>query len=191
MEAVLFDYYGVIGKDPLQSWRLLHDLTASQWQAVQHICANSDAGIIDLTKFYGQLGELVGLSGEVTHQQLDKSVGIDLQMVELLKQLRHNKFKVALLSNSGMTLRHTLDQFGLAPLFDAITISSEVGAVKPNKKIFDIALNQLTTSPELALFFDDRQSNVEGALAAGLKAEVFIDAHQCHGLLKAYGCLER
>lgn len=54
--AVLFDYYGVIGVDPLVAWKQNHKLGSESWVKVIDICQQSDAGVIDLPAFYEQLG---------------------------------------------------------------------------------------------------------------------------------------
>ena len=53
-------------------------------------------------------------------------------------------------------------------LFPSVILSNEVGLLKPDPAIFDLALNQLGISPENALFVDDLAANVAGGTAVGL-----------------------
>ena len=54
-------------------------------------------------------------------------------------------------------------------LFDVVIDSSEVGVRKPNRAIFDLALQQLgMTDPASAVFLDDVESNVAAARAIGM-----------------------
>jgi putative hydrolase of the HAD superfamily len=64
----------------------------------------------------------------------------------------------------------------LGPSFDGVgcvTLSFEVGAVKPEPEIYLRCLSALGVSPEEALFVDDRAVNIEGARALGMHAVLF------------------
>jgi len=62
----------------------------------------------------------------------------------------------------------------LPPLnFKAIIKSSDVGFVKPEAAIFELATKQAGVRPEEILFIDDRRINVKGARAYGWQAEWF------------------
>lgn len=53
-------------------------------------------------------------------------------------------------------------------LFSSVILSNEVGLLKPDPTIFELALNQLDVPPEQALFVDDLAENVVGGTAVGL-----------------------
>ena len=59
-----------------------------------------------------------------------------------------------------------LDQVG------SVVLSNEVGLLKPNRAIYELALNQLGVSPGQALFVDDVAENVVGGTAVGLIGHV-------------------
>lgn len=52
--------------------------------------------------------------------------------------------------------------------FDSVILSNEVGLLKPDPAIYELSLNQLSVSPEHALFVDDLAENVAGGTAVGL-----------------------
>jgi hypothetical protein len=54
INAVLFDYYGVIGNDPLVARTKRHQLNEWQLNQLRAVCDQSDAGMIDLATFYEQ-----------------------------------------------------------------------------------------------------------------------------------------
>jgi putative hydrolase of the HAD superfamily len=54
--------------------------------------------------------------------------------------------------------------------------SCYVGLRKPDAAIYRRALDILGSAPERTLFIDDRQENVDGAVAAGMKAIRFTGA---------------
>jgi putative hydrolase of the HAD superfamily len=60
-------------------------------------------------------------------------------------------------------------------VFDNITISAEVGVVKPEAKIFQIALEQAKVKAEEAVFVDDFLVNIEACEELGMQGVLFND----------------
>lgn len=79
--------------------------------------------------------------------------------------------KVAIITN-GSIQRQTAKIFNthLNNCFDIIIISEEVGFSKPDKAIFELALNQLNVEPEAAFFVgDDIEKDIGGCQNAKIK----------------------
>ncbi|MBN6034498.1 HAD-IA family hydrolase [Amycolatopsis sp. 195334CR] len=87
-------------------------------------------------------------------------------LFEALDLLRDRGVKTALLSNapgaSGPAKRR------LAPFFDALVFSGEVGVAKPDERVFLLTADRLGLPPEHCAFVDDSAGNVRGAVAAGM-----------------------
>ncbi len=65
--------------------------------------------------------------------------------VSLLNAIRGNA-KIGIITNGFSALQQVrLERTGLRDYFDLLVISEEVGVAKPNKKIFDYALEQAGT----------------------------------------------
>jgi 2-haloacid dehalogenase len=74
-------------------------------------------------------------------------------------------------------LEDHLDFLGLQRTFDSVTCSEEVRARKPDPQVFAFALRQAGCAPRDAVMVGDSlERDVDGALAAGMKA-VLIDRH--------------
>lgn len=87
---------------------------------------------------------------------------------ETLGTLRARGYRLAVLSNWDGRLRALLNGMELAPLFDEIIISSEVGFEKPDPRIFHVASERLNAAPEAILHVgDSHHHDVAGAQAAG------------------------
>jgi putative hydrolase of the HAD superfamily len=65
-----------------------------------------------------------------------------------------------------------------ADAFDEMVISAEVGLVKPDPRIYQLAVDRLGVAPADAVFIDDFSRNVEGAQAVGLHAIHFRNPQQ-------------
>ena len=63
--------------------------------------------------------------------------------------------------------------YKLEKYFDSKVISSLHNVIKPEKEIYQISLNKLKIKSEEALFFDDRQRNVDGGEKVGIKSFLF------------------
>jgi 2-haloacid dehalogenase len=68
-------------------------------------------------------------------------------------------------------------------------VSGEVKLLKPDPAIYFLALDRFGLKPAEALFIDDREINVEGALAVGMQAHLFVDAEDLRARLAAEGLL--
>ena len=90
----------------------------------------------------------------------------------LLEGLRDRGLKLGLVSNAfdpGWLLQGDLEQMGLAERLDVAVFSSEVGFRKPDRRIFERALQALEVEPGNALFVGDRlYEDVRGAGELGM-----------------------
>lgn len=75
-----------------------------------------------------------------------------------------------MLSDAMPSIKVFLKQYGILDDFDAAVISTEVGAIKPDPKMYAAILEALGAEPGDCLFADDKPENLEGAVAAGMKA---------------------
>ena len=53
-----------------------------------------------------------------------------------------------------------------------------MGCRKPDPRIYEIAVQRLDVSAGRTVFLDDLQAHVDGALAVGLEAILFVDTEQ-------------
>ncbi|MGB6059480.1 MAG: HAD family phosphatase [Microthrixaceae bacterium] len=74
-------------------------------------------------------------------------------------------------------------------LLDGVVVSGSLGFLKPDPRIFDVALQTAGVPAELALFIDDSPTNVDGARALGIRSLVFVDAARTRAALVDLGLL--
>jgi HAD superfamily hydrolase (TIGR01509 family) len=86
-----------------------------------------------------------------------------------LRALRSAGLPVAAVSNVGFDLRPVLDGLGLLELLDAVVLSCEVEATKPDPRIFAAACAALGADPAQTLMVGDHPEADGGASAAGLR----------------------
>jgi 2-haloacid dehalogenase len=73
--------------------------------------------------------------------------------------------------------------------FRDIVVSGEEKLLKPDPAIYYRALDRFRLRPGQALFVDDREINVEGAEAVGMRGHLFTDAEDLRRRLEAEGLL--
>ena len=101
------------------------------------------------------------------------------EQIEVIKKLKAMGIKTAIVTNIASdrldSQYEKINTLGIAPLFDAIVYSGELGIHKPQREIFDYATNLLGVKNSECVFVgDDPDSDVEGALGAGMEI-VWID----------------
>lgn len=96
--------------------------------------------------------------------------------VATLRALRALGLRLGVLTNGpSLVQRRKLEVSGLGPELDAIAISGEIGAAKPDGAAFAAALALLGTAPEeTAMVGDSLENDILGGLHAGLAAVVWM-----------------
>ena len=91
---------------------------------------------------------------------------------DMLNDLKNKNIPLALITNGPADMQiGVIKHLKLEPHFKALLVSGELGVRKPNKAIFDMALDRLGSAPSETLMIGDNPSaDLQGALAAGLQA---------------------
>lgn len=99
----------------------------------------------------------------------------------LLDALHERGVRTAVLSNVGVDIRPVMAREGLRT--DAVVLSCEVGAVKPQPEIFEAALEALGASAEETLMVGDSWKDDGGAAALGIRTLILPRTRgRVHGL---------
>jgi putative hydrolase of the HAD superfamily len=104
------------------------------------------------------------------------------------ESLRAAGYKTAILSNMHDDMvQHLRSNGDWTKRFDSLTLSSAIGMAKPDSAIFEYCLNSLGVHAEEALFIDDREANIEGALRAGISGIYAPSSEELRNTLSAIG----
>jgi HAD superfamily hydrolase (TIGR01509 family) len=85
-------------------------------------------------------------------------------------QVLQQSCSLGIISNAWPYLEGLLNLLGLTQYFDSLTISAQVGHVKPSPAIFELALRSLRIAAQDAIFVDDLPENVAAAERMGLRS---------------------
>lgn len=184
IKAAIFDFYGVIQTDEVTIWAEKQALEhPGIYDVVDEVSKQIDVDQITLDQYFAGLAEAVGRHVDVVKAELKSEVTINSPLLRVVDELRERGIKTAILSNDGSSLRAYLEEHDIVKHFDEIFISGELNMMKPDVRIYQYAITELGISASEAIFFDDRQSNVDGALAVGLQAERYASASEVRKLL--------
>jgi HAD superfamily hydrolase (TIGR01549 family) len=103
---------------------------------------------------------------------------MNIEVPELLRQLRNRSLKIGLVCNTGRGPGHALRQLmrreGILHYFDETIFSDEVGYGKPDKRIYQTAAKRLGLQPSEILHVGDNiENDVRAAQDAGMKTLLF------------------
>lgn len=153
-------------------------------------------GTVEEVVFNSEVGQAAQL-GHITTRQLWQAVGdrfnleegalkqlkhefwvgdvLDSQLVALIRRL-HKEYMTAVISNYSDILPHLINQeWQMASDFDLLIVSSTAGVMKPEAKIYQLAMDELGIEPEEAVFIDDFAHNIDGARAIGMRGIHFTE----------------
>ena len=114
---------------------------------------------------------------------VQKSIPLELypDAEPTLRRLKHEGYKMALVSNAPPDTSKTIESLGLPRYLPVRVVSGEVGVSKPNPEIFRIALRATGVEPSEALHVGDLyDADVVGARNAGIDG-VLVDRDGRYG----------
>jgi putative hydrolase of the HAD superfamily len=185
--AVIFDYGGVLVRHQTEADQarmatlvgLPTDRFAELYWSKR---ADYDKAVLTAAEYWHEIALHAGT--KLGLETLDELIAIDTEswmqfdgiMWAWVAQLRKSGKRLAVLSNMPLELGEALKiKPGRLELFDNVTLSYELRAVKPEPAIYEHCLEALDAEPQKTLFFDDRIENVQGAELLGIRAIQFLD----------------
>jgi HAD superfamily hydrolase (TIGR01549 family) len=118
--------------------------------------------------------------GRAVDARFEDPANVELypETLSVLESLRSDGYHLGLISNYHDGLLKILGYHGLDKLLETVTYSQEVGAEKPDPRVFAKALERARCGPSDALYVGNSlQHDVEGARRSGLQA-VWLDRNQ-------------
>lgn len=181
-KAVLFDLDGVVvftDKYHYLAWKRLADEQGWDFDkkinnylrgvprldSLEIILSHNNVQISDCQK-----EELASAKNNYYVEMLDSISLEDMYpgVFDFIKMLRDLGLKTALCSSSK-NARKVLDKLGLTCCFDAVVTGSDIVKAKPHPEIFLAASDLLAVHPLNCLVFEDAESGIEAAIAAGMR----------------------
>ena len=158
------------------------------------IYGDMEAGLVTADEFRAEVlrGSRPGaVPADVDRCMAALLTGMDPKKVELLEQLAEKYAIYGLTNNNEISVErmHKIyEENGLdwQRVFRKEFISCRMKLMKPSREIFDAAAAEIGFPPEEILFVDDSEKNVDGALAAGWQAALYVQGTDLGACLANY-----
>ena len=184
IRAVFFDFGGVIVRTEYQAPRQhLAERLGMEYEDVVKIVFESPSNVrasigeISDKEHWAEVTKRLrrpASETEAIREEFFAGDVVDREIVNYLRSLR-SSHHVGLISNAWPDLRDYITSLKFEDAFHHMTISGEVGVMKPEARIYQIALEQAGVSPNEAVFVDDFYENIEGCRAVGMHGIHFRD----------------
>ena len=189
IEAVLFDFGGVILSSPFEAFAAYEkeiglptdtirkinatDPDSNAWAQFERREVSTEEFVILFEE------EALALGYELDAQRILEGLHGSLRpsMVEALSKCS-SKFKTAMLTNNITPMgEQDLDEDvqKVVEIFDLLIESSIEGCRKPEEKFYEVACERLDVKPENCVFLDDLGINLKPARAMGMATIKVID----------------
>ena len=97
----------------------------------------------------------------------DKYRYIQQDVLEIIKKLKNQGYKVYLLSNTNEYSYEKVIK-DIEYLFDGVVLSCKIHMIKPYEGIYKYLIDKYNIIPEESLFIDDREDNIKTANSLGI-----------------------
>ncbi len=120
--------------------------------------------------FFGVLFE----PREKNFDQSNAGTNLNHPLLEFIEQALKPKYTIGILSNVSRDMLHRTLQERLS-LFDLLVTSFETGFIKPEKEIFNLAIEKAGVVPQEILFIDDLDTNIRSAKNLNIMTLLYTD----------------
>ncbi len=100
-------------------------------------------------------------------------INYNQDVIDVINQLKENGKKIFIVSNMPQDYAKAFKRIKVLKNVDDAIFSSKVHLLKPDKRIFLLAVKKFKINPEESLFIDDREDNVNSAESCGFHGMVF------------------
>jgi putative hydrolase of the HAD superfamily len=187
IEAFFFDLGGVILRTEFEAPReqLAERLDLSYEELVRMVFESEGArqaslGRITTQQHWEGVAARLGRPTSEVAAMRDEFFGGDLldrQLLDLIRSLRPTR-RTGLISNGWPDLRDYVVKNKFDDAFDTLIISAEVGLLKPDPRIYELALRTLGASAAQSVLVDDTPANLKAATAMGMRGILFSNPDQ-------------
>jgi 2-haloacid dehalogenase len=162
----------------------LKNICTWEWHIQQDLVYDTSKVAEPLAKKYPEYKEAIDA---FYGRFLEMIEGTYKENVNLALQLKKQGYSIYLLSNfPGDQFEKYRLQNSYIDMFDDRIISGDVGLAKPDKKIYELAVQKFSLIPEESLFIDDKIENTTSAEKLGIKTIHLENPNALNVIIKNY-----
>lgn len=205
--GLLVDLYGVVVSSPFdQLWNLAEMHGLDRELIVSAVLPGADGeglrwielerGLVCARVYWREISEGIARSTglRIAEEELLEaflSVEVSAQVVAACETVRDLGIRTAIVTNGFSPESGHPVLARLVPAFDEIINSSDVGYRKPERELYEIALNALGASPSRTVYLDETPIFVEGGAAMGLESLLVTNQDHAAQILREFVEMQR
>ena len=178
---MILDYGGVITKPQKADFEeRIYKILGHEAQDFMKLChqyrADYDNGNYTGEEYWTQILNQLGFPIDksifpvLIDEDIRSWIEINPNMFQLIAETRKKVSNRSIISNMPRDfLEPVKKQENLLAYFDETVFSSEVGLNKPNKRIYELCLENIGIPPNECLYVDDSKANIETARELGMQ----------------------
>lgn len=198
-KAILFDFGNVLVKwdmhniydahfpSPAEVDAFLEEVRFLEWNARMDGGLPFSEGVALVSAQYPQYASLFRLWDEKWLETVREPIAGSVALAHRLKDAGYPLYILSNISREKFPQARTLHKF--LSIFEDCILSSEIGILKPDPRIFRQALRRMNRPVGEIVFIDDALPNVESARRLGIASIHFQSPEQLEAELKAMNLL--
>jgi HAD superfamily hydrolase (TIGR01509 family) len=183
-----FDYSIAAQKIAARSTKQLPDLR--HFLGSSPVLARFESGLLTRQQFFGEIQQITGFIGNVNEFSGDfADIFLSIPpMIELHAELRQKGYLNYIFSNTNdIAIEHIRRNFPFFNNFDGYIFSYEVGAMKPEVKIYEAMEKMSGKRGAEIIYIDDRPENVEAGAARSWRVILHETPEKTRAALNQFG----
>ncbi len=178
MQAIIFDCFGVLTTD---GWKQLreeyfsHD--AKKLQHAIDMDKAVNAGFMEYDDFIREISTMSGLAEPEVRRRMNGSAP-NSALFHYIRSVLKPQYKIGMLSNAADNWLDSMFEKWQVDLFDEAVLSYQIGAAKPDTRMYQAITERLGVDYEECLFIDDSEHYVSAATDLGMKGIYHTDTNQ-------------
>lgn len=167
IKAIIFDCFGVLVVDSWLPFKEAYFGRSSQLlRQATDLNRQADDGLITYREFMQGIARLAGIPEEDATRQVSRNPA-NQPLFDYIERELKPSYRFGILSNASddwISQLFTTDQ---ARLFDAVVLSYQIGAAKPDPRAYKAIVEELELTAEECVFVDDQQRYCDTARELG------------------------
>lgn len=184
IQAIIFDCFGVLTNDGWRDLRHTYGTSPEILERFSYLDRVVNDSEMPYKQFITEIAQLTGLS-EIDVNKLFDQRNNNEQLLDYIRDELKPKYKIAMLSNAAKNWLDEIFTSDQIAMFDSVTLSCEVGIMKPDEAIYQLAIHALGVPPEACLFVDDVKQYCETAERLGMRTILYTDFMTCRAQITA------
>ena len=177
MKVILFDFFGVLST-PVYKKVIDQFIAEAERPTWMKRLDDLDAGTLSEEQLVADLAKAGGVTEDEIWAVANNAPKVNYELFSYIEEKLKGKYRVGLLTNIPRGLLERIAGEKL-PMFDIALVSSDLGLVKPDRKIFEVAIERCEVPAEEILFIDDSEKNIKAASELGINGIVYTDFPSC------------